>query len=275
MLYLTRTALHGSRTLLIMDSQTIKTALKPASKFAVKPPKALLRPVGRAIADFDMIHDGDRILLGLSGGKDSLALLHILIHLQRHAPVNFELAVITVDPEVDGFDPSALKAYVASLNVPYFYEQQPIMEQAKSKMIGDSFCSFCSRIKRGIMYRIARAENYTVLALAQHLDDLAESFLMSAFHGGQLRTMKANYTNKEGDVRVIRPLVYARERQTHDFSVDAGFPIIFDNCPACFEKPTQRQHMKELLASEELQNKQLFKTLLTTMRPLIGKNTAN
>jgi len=258
-----------------MSSNIVKTALKPASELAVKPPKALLRPVGRAIADFDMIHEGDRILLGLSGGKDSLALLHILIHLQRHAPVNFELGVITVDPEVEGFDPSELKNYVTSLGVKYFYEQQPIMEQAKTKMIGDSFCSFCSRIKRGIMYRIARTENYNVLALAQHLDDLAESFLMSAFHGGQLRTMKANYTNKVGDVRIIRPLVYARERQTRDFSVDAGFPIIFDNCPACFDKPTQRQHMKELLSAEERQNKQLFKTLLTTMRPLIGKTTAD
>ncbi len=257
-----------------MNSEPIKNALLPASEYAVKPPKALLRPVGRAIADFDMINEGDRILLGLSGGKDSLALLHILIHLQRHAPVNFELGVITVDPEVDDFDPSALKKYVASLKLPYFYEQQPIMEEAKSKMIGDSFCSFCSRIKRGIMYRIARTENYNVLALAQHLDDLAESFLMSAFHGGQLRTMKANYTNKEGDIRIIRPLVYARERQTHDFSVDAKLPVIFDNCPACFEKPTQRQHMKELLAAEELQNKQLFKTLLTTMRPLIAKTSA-
>jgi len=258
-----------------MSSDIQKNTIPPASEFAVKPPKALLRPVGRAIADFDMIHNGDRILLGLSGGKDSLTLLHILIHLQRHAPVNFDLGVITVDPEVEDFDPSALKQYVASLGLPYFYEQHPIMEQAKTKMVGDSFCSFCSRIKRGIMYRIARSENYNVLALAQHLDDLAESFLMSAFHGGQLRTMKANYINKEGDVRIIRPLVYARERQTYDFSVEAGLPIIFDNCPACFDKPTQRQHMKELLADEEKQNKQLFKTLLTTMRPLIDKNTAD
>lgn len=258
-----------------MNPDIKKAALKPVSEFAKKPPKALLRPVGRAIADFDMIHDGDRILLGLSGGKDSLTLLHILIHLQRHAPVNFDLAVITIDPQVEGFDPSPLKNYISSLGLPYFYEQHAIMEQAKTRMIGDSFCAFCSRIKRGIMYRIARSENYNVLALAQHLDDLAESFLMSAFHGGQLRTMKANYTNQEGDVRIIRPLVYARERQSHDFSVEAGLPIIADNCPACFEKPTQRQHMKQLLATEERQNKQLFKTLLTAMRPLIDKKTAD
>jgi tRNA 2-thiocytidine biosynthesis protein TtcA len=108
-----------------------------------------------------------------------------------------------------------------------------------------------------------------VLALAQHLDDLAESFFMSAFHGGQLRTMKAHYKNDNGEVRIIRPLVYARERQTSAFAVEARLPVIPDSCPACFDKPTQRQHMKELLASEEASNKGLFKSLLTTIKPLM------
>ena len=207
--------------------------------------------------------------------KDSLSLLQVLIHLQRHAPIHFDLGVLTVDPMSEVFDPSPLKTYVPTLQVPYFYERQPIMELGKKHMDNDSYCAWCARMKRGIMYSTARREGYNVLVLAQHLDDFAESFLMSAFHGGQLRTMKANYWVKQGDLRVIRPLVYARERQCASFARDAGLPVIAENCPACFQMPTQRQHMKELLAAEESQNKRLFGSLLTAMTPLIAKNDAN
>lgn len=236
---------------------------------AIIPPKALMRPVGRAIVDYDMIREGDRILLGVSGGKDSLSLLHILKHLSSYAPVKFELAALTIDPEVEGFDPSILKQYMADLGIVYFYEEYPIEEQAQKSMKKDSFCSFCSRMKRGMMYSTARREGYNVLALAQHLDDLAESFLMSAFHQGQLRTMKAHYLNDDGDIRIIRPLVYARERQTADFAREAQLPIIPDSCPACFSMPTQRDHMKTLLRTEEQQHKNLYKNLLSAMRPLM------
>ena len=236
----------------------------------VTPPKSLMRPVGRAINDFGMIQEGDRILVGVSGGKDSLSLLHILYHLQRYSPVKFELAALTVDPQVEGFDPSTLKTYMEDLGIAYFYQSSPIEEQAKKHMANDSFCAFCSRMKRGVMYSTAREHGYNVLALAQHLDDLAESFLMSAFHGGQLRTMKARYENDAGDVRIIRPLVYVRERQTAAFARDCGLPVIPDSCPACFDMPTQRQHMKELLANEESMNKGLFKSLLTTLKPMMA-----
>jgi len=237
----------------------------------IKPPKSLLRQAGRAIADYAMIRDGDRVLLGLSGGKDSLSLLHMLIHFQRHAPIRFEVGAVTVDPQSESFDPSSLIPYMESLGIPYFYEREPIVELADSHMDNDSYCAFCARMKRGIIYRVAREHGYNVIALAQHLDDLAESFLMSAFHGGRLQTMKAHYTIDAGDLRVIRPLVYARERQTADFAREQELPVIIENCPACFDMPTQRQHMKELLAGEEAENKQLFKSLLTAMRPLIGE----
>ena len=242
---------------------------------AIHPPKALLRVVGRAIADFNMIRPNDRVLLGLSGGKDSLSLLHILLHLQRRAPIQFELGAITVDSQSGTFDPSALKPYMEELEVHYIYHQQPIVGQAKQNMKNDSYIAYCSRIKRGIMYHVAREQGYNVLALAQHLDDLAESFLMSAFHCGQLRTMKANYTNQAGDVRIIRPLVYARERQTADFAKNAQLPVIPDSSPDCFDMPTQRQYMKTLLANGEQQNPYLFKSLLRAMNPLIRKNTAD
>jgi len=237
----------------------------------VQPPKTLLRQTGRALVDFNMIHEGDRVLLGLSGGKDSLALLHILNHFQRHAPIKFEFAAMTVDPMAGDFDPSPMIPYLESLGVEYHYRREPIMDIAKEHMGKPSYCSFCSRIKRGIMYNTAREHGFNVIALAQHLDDLAESFMMSAFHGGQLRTMKANYVIDKGDLRVIRPLVYARERQTREFSNSAELPVIADSCPACFAMPTQRQHFKELLAAEELENKTLFKSLLTTMKPLMSE----
>ena len=237
--------------------------------------KRLMRPVGRAIADFDMIREGDRVLLGVSGGKDSLSLLHILYQLQRHAPVQFELGAITVDPMVEGFDPSTLRPHLEALGTPWFYQREPILDRAMEHIDGDSYCSWCARMKRGVMYATARREGYNVLALAQHLDDFAESFLMSAFHGGRLKTMKAHYTISAGDLRVIRPLVYVRERQTRDFAAAAGLPVIFDSCPSCFSMPTQRQHMKELLNAEERLNPYLFKSLLSTLRPLINIEEAN
>lgn len=236
----------------------------------IKPPKKLLSLAGRAIADFSMIREGDRILLGLSGGKDSLALLHVLHHFQQCAPVHFDLAAMTVDPMAGDFDPSPMIPYLAELGVEYHYRREPIMDMAKEHMGKNSYCSFCSRIKRGVMYKTARDHQFNVIALAQHLDDLAESFLMSAFHGGKLKTMKAHYVNDDGDLRIIRPFVYTRESRTREFSLGNQLPVIADSCPGCFVMPTQRQHMKELLAAEEIQNKLLFKSLLTAMKPLIS-----
>ena len=238
----------------------------------LKPPKSLLRKTGKAIADFDMIRDGDRLLLGVSGGKDSLTLLHILGHLQTYAPVKFDLGVITVDPEVEGFDPHTLTRYYDNIGVRWHYAEQPIMEQAKEHMDGDSFCSYCSRMKRGIMYSTCRREGYNVLVLAQHLDDLAESLMMSIFHGGQLRTMKASYTNRDGDIRIIRPLAYVRETMTSAFAQAAKLPVIPDSCPACFSMPTQREQTKQLLRQLEKKNRNLFPNMLHAMRPLLTEN---
>ena len=241
----------------------------------IKPPKSLLHLAGKAIADYKMIQDNDRILLGVSGGKDSLSLLHILLHLKKHAPISFDVGVITVDPQSDAFDPSPLIPYMKSLNVPYYYQSEPILDLADKHMDNKSFCSFCSRMKRGIIYSTARHNKYNVIALAQHLDDLAESFLMSAFHGGQLNTMKANYVVDAGDLRVIRPLVYVRERQTRAFAESAELPIIPESCPACFDMPTQRFYFKQLLNNEEKNNPGVYKSLLSAMRPLINKTNTN
>ncbi|MGD8593949.1 MAG: ATP-binding protein [Gammaproteobacteria bacterium] len=235
----------------------------------IKPPKSLIRPIGRAISDYGLIRPNDRVLVALSGGKDSLSLLHVLLHLQRHAPVHFDVAAITVDPQKQGYDPSPLKDYMQQLGITYFYQSQPVVQRSISHMQKLSHCTYCARIKRNIMYATARRESYNVLALAQHLDDLAESFLMSAFYSGQLRTMKAMYFNEHQDVRIVRPMIYVRERQTIAYAKESDLPVIPESCPACVIKPQQRQHMKSWLAEEEKHNKNLFKNLLTTIKPLM------
>ena len=238
-------------------------------------PQSLLRAAGRAIADYAMIRDGDRILLGLSGGKDSFSLLHVLLELRKRAPIRFEVAAATVDPQSPEYDPSALSTIIPAMGVRYFCERYPILEQAKQSMDSDgSFCAFCSRMRRGMLYGAARREGYNVLALAQHLDDFAETFMMSALFGGKLRTMHAHYTNDAGDIRIIRPLVYARERQTAAFAKNAQLPVIAENCPACFAMPTERMHMKTVLAELERGNPKIFPNLLTAMRPLMGDRAA-
>ena len=246
----------------------------PTNAQTKKAKKNIIHQTGKALVEHQMINDGDRVLLGLSGGKDSLVLLHLLIHFQRVAPIKFKLGAVTIDPQTGTFDPSPLIPYMESLGVEYFFCKEPIMSMAESHMQGDSYCAFCARMKRGTIYATARKHDYNVIALAQHLDDLAESFLMSAFHGGQLKTMKANYTIKAGDLRLIRPLIYAREHQTRDYATAENLPVIIENCPACFDMPTQREHMKQLLATEEKQNEHLFGSLLTAMKPLIAKTNA-
>lgn len=243
--------------------------------YRVRPPKTLLRLAGQAIADYTMIRPADRLLLGLSGGKDSLSLLHVLLELQRRSPVPFSLAAATVDPCIEGFDPSDLREYVPRLGLPFFYRQERIVDRARATMRGDSFCAYCARMRRGILYDVARTQGYNVLVLAHHLDDLAESFLMSAFFNGRLRTMKAHYVIDAGDLRVIRPFIYVRERQTADFARRAGLAPTTDNCPACFRMPTQRQHMKAMLASLEQSNPRLFDSLLQTLRPLMAISGRN
>ncbi len=237
----------------------------------IKIPKLLVKPVGRAIADFNMIRAGDKILLAVSGGKDSLSLFYILRHFQAHSPVKFKLGVVTIDPQVEGFEPQALDDFFKKFDTPYFFEEFPILEQAKKSMKGDSYCSFCARIKRGLMYKVAREQGYNVLVLGQHLDDLAESLMMSMCHNGKIQTMKAHYINDDKDLRVIRPMVYVRERQLADFAITAGLPVIADSCPACFSMPTERDYFKQWLLTEEKRLPNLYRNLLSSMKPMLDE----
>lgn len=243
-----------------------KKALKP------KLTKQLRGQVGRAIADFHMIKEGDRVVVGLSGGKDSLTVLHILLALQKSSPVKFDIAAATVDPMTPEFDPHPLTDYMKALGVKYHMLSQPIIEMAKTHLDPKkpSLCAFCSRMKRGMLYTCMRDNKYNVLVLGQHLDDFAESFFMSFMHNGLLRTMKANYLIKQEDVRVCRPLLYVREKQTTDFAQENNLPIISDNCPACFAQPKERHKTKLLLSQLEFEYPALFPTLLRAMQPLIA-----
>ncbi|CAN0472458.1 unnamed protein product [Ectocarpus sp. 12 AP-2014] len=156
------------------------------SRLFPTPGKKIMRAVGQAVQAWRMIEDGDRLCLGLSGGKDSMTLLHVLLHLQKRAPIRFEVACATVDPQTPSFDPSPLIPYLERLGVKLHYISSPIIEQAKTSMQGDSLCAFCARMKRGLLYACCREQGYNKLVLAQHLDDLAESFIMSALHNGQV-----------------------------------------------------------------------------------------
>ncbi len=236
------------------------------------PSRALAQAAGQAIRDFDLIRDGDRVLVGLSGGKDSMSLLLVLRHLQRRAPIRFKLGAATVDPEMRGFNPEPLVPFLARLGIPYHVERYNMVRAAKQGFKGRSLCSFCSRLRRGKLYRLARDHGYNSLAIGHHLDDAAETFLMSSFYGGKLRTMRAAYLNDDGDIRVIRPLIYARERQTAAFAQRAVLPLVEDNCPSCDARPTQRNRMKALLGEIESDHSHLFANLKNALKPLLEQD---
>lgn len=251
---------------------------KPSISLFPEIPNKILTLVGEATKNFNMLQPHDRILVGMSGGKDSMTLLHTLLYFKRKIPFKLEIGGITVNPQSNDYDPSPLIAYMKKLEIPYFFESDSIMANAKKNMQNNSICSYCARMKRGMIYNCARREKYNVIALGQHLDDLAESFLMSVFHNGLLRTMKANYTIDAGDLRVIRPLIYCREKMFKDFVTDNHLPIIQENCPACFSAPKERQRMKVLLSQQENLYPQLFPSLQKAMIPLmrgIIKDTNN
>ena len=248
------------------NNKNINTTLFPEI------PKKITQLVGEASKDFDMLHPNDRILVCVSGGKDSLTLLHVMLNIKRKIPFKIDVGAMTVDPMSEDFDPSPLINYMKELNVPYFFESDKILDNAKKSLQNDSICSFCARMKRGIIYNCARREKYNVIALGQHLDDIAESFLMSVFHNGLLRTMKANYLNDKGDIRIIRPLIYCREKLFKDFAIKANLPVIQENCPACFQNPKERQRMKVLLAQQENLFPGLFSSLQKAMIPLMKGN---
>jgi len=249
------------------------------NKGMIKPPQKMMRFMTRAMIEWDMIKEGDRLLLGLSGGKDSLTLLHCLLEFQRKLPIKFEIEVCTIDPMTPSFDPSPLIPYVEGLGLKYHYMRDDIVARAntsgKDGKIVTSLCAFCARMKRGNLYKCARENNCNKLVLAQHLDDCAESFFMSIMHNGFIRTMKAAYEINAGGISVIRPLVYCRESLMTEFAKSANLPVINENCPACFEEPKERARVKKLLSREETLYPNLYDHIRRALIPVMHNDSTS
>jgi tRNA 2-thiocytidine biosynthesis protein TtcA len=228
--------------------------------------KKLLRTTGRTVMQYDLIKEGDKILLGLSGGKDSLSLAHVLKHLQRVSPVKFEFKAVTIAYGM-GEDLEELKAHCLEYGIDHEVHDTKIYELAKEKIRkNSSFCSFFSRMRRGALYTYALEHGYKKLALAHHLDDAVESFFMNFSYNGKLRSMPPVYKAQNG-VEVIRPFIHVRERQLRDQASETNMPVIGDEaCPAMrfdVKMPIARAKTKEMLSRMEEENKELFVSLKT------------
>ncbi len=226
--------------------------------------KKLLRIVGRTNAKYNLICEGDRVLLGLSGGKDSLTLAHILNRQKRVTPFNFDFLAVTVDYGM-GEDLTDLVNHCKEHNIAHEVIKSNIFQTAQEKIReNSSFCSFFSRMRRGALYRVAKERGFNKVALGHHLDDAAESFFMNFIYNGALRSMPPIYRAENG-LLVIRPLILARERQLADAALKNSFPIIGDEaCPAMnfsVKMPYARAETKELLNSLEKDHKDLFISL--------------
>jgi len=226
--------------------------------------KKLLRIVGQTNAKYGMFEDGDKILLGLSGGKDSLALAHILKHFQSVSPLKWEFKAVTLSYGM-GENFEYLQNHCKEHEIPHEIIDSEIFEISKEKIRkNSSFCSFFSRMRRGYLYTFALKNGYNKLAIAHHLDDAAESFFMNFTYNGALRTLAPKYKAKNGVV-VIRPLIFARERQLRENAKRNGLQVIGDEaCPAMrfdVKMPHARYETKQLLASMEAKNPKLFVSL--------------
>ena len=209
--------------------------------------KNLRRDVGRAIADFDMIADGDLVMVCLSGGKDSYTLLDILSSLQRHAPINFELHAVNLDQKQPGFPEHVLPEYLENLGVTYKILEQDTYSIVTDKVPeGKTFCGLCSRLRRGILYNYAESIGANKIALGHHRDDIVETLFLNMFYGGKLKAMPPKLLSDDRRNIVIRPLAYCKEAEISRYAELAGFPII--PCNLCGSQDNlQRQAIKNML----------------------------
>jgi tRNA 2-thiocytidine biosynthesis protein TtcA len=214
--------------------------------------RRIVRKAGKAIADFRMIGEGDRVLVALSGGKDSWTLLHCLDALRRRAPVRFEVHAVTVHPGFPGFRTAPLEAYCRDRGFRHWVEPSNIYEIVEAKRDpGSSYCSFCSRLRRGVLYGLARREGYTKIALGHHADDLIETLLLSQFFTGEIKSMPPVLRAEDGVNVIIRPLCTVFERDIRNYAARRGFPVVCCGCPVCGEQDLKRRHVKALLGDLE------------------------
>lgn len=209
--------------------------------------KRLCRQVGQAIVDFNMIEQGDKVMVCVSGGKDSYGLLDILLKLQARAPIDFELIAVNLDQKQPGFPAHVLPDYLARLGVPFRIETQDTYSVVKRVIAeGATMCSLCSRLRRGILYRVADELGATKIALGHHRDDIVVTLLMNMFFGGRMKGMPPKLVSDDGKNVVIRPLAYVAETDLERWSAHRQFPII--PCSLCGSQDNlQRVQIKQML----------------------------
>ena len=212
----------------------------------------LARKTTKAIVDYSMIENGDRVMVGLSGGKDSWALLQLLDVLRQRAPITFSLVAVNVDSGYKEYKHELIASTCKARGWEYRIEHTGIGETIEDILDdGATPCSLCARLRRGVLYRIAKEEGATKIALGHHADDFIETLLLNLFFAGALKAMPARLTSDNGQHVVIRPLVYVTEAEARDYCKERGLPIIGCCCPACGDLSLQRQRVKRLIVELE------------------------
>lgn len=240
--------------------------------------KNIKNSIGRAIADFGLIQDGDRIAVAVSGGKDSYALLHFLEALRRRAPIRYEIMAINIDSGYPGYRADIVEAHLAQHGFVYHMEKTDHYDIIREKRRpGSSYCSMCARLKRGVLYTLAQRFKCNKLALGHHLDDFVETLLLNQFFVGSLKAMAASMLADNGETTVIRPLVYVEERDLIAYAAVAEYPVVCCRCPVCGVADLQRKRMKALLTSLEQENPHVKRSMLRALanvqpRHLLDRN---
>jgi tRNA 2-thiocytidine biosynthesis protein TtcA len=229
--------------------------------------KSVTRLVGKAIGDFGLIDDGDRILVALSGGKDSWTLLYTLKALRQRAPISYEMAAVTIHPGHDGSGYGPIRDILQRDGIPYQVLSIGLSEIVKEKLTpGTSPCSFCARLRRGVLYTHAASEGWNKIALGHHLDDFVETLLLNLFFNGSIKGMSPKLLADDGRNRIIRPLVYVREDMTRKCARLLGVPLLNCSCPYQGMLGGSRRHwMKNLLSQIEAEIPDVKSNLLTAM----------